>query len=200
MESQVSLRHAGEARSPACRHRRPCPPAECRPASAAGKRRRPRGHGLGPVSTERRSDCPGRRPWRGSLYSIRLDCARSPPRLGGFFGRPRAMLVSSNDGTIDYGVFVVGIRRQRLEHPLPNASLCPATMTRVHLLPLPKSLRQIPPRDARSVSEQHRLEEQSIVFRRHPDMPLTARKQVFNPFPLVVTQAIAAHGSAPRIS
>jgi hypothetical protein len=73
-------------------------------------------------------------------------------------------------------------------------------MTRVHLLPISEPRRQVPPGNACSIAVEDRLYEQSIVLRGDPNVAFPARKQVLNPIPLVITDAIAAHGSAPRIS
>src|ERR1700730_2678012 len=196
MESRVSCRRGGAARSPRCQRRTPCRPARCRLASAAGKRRLPRGHGLGPASTERPADCPTRRPWHGSSCSVRPGSARSLRRLGDFFGCPCAVLVSSHNGTIDHGVFVVRVRRQYLEDSLPNPALRPTTMTCVHLLPIPEPPRQIPPRNARPIAIEDRLDEQPIILCGRANRAFTAGKQVFNPSPLVIRQAVAVHRSA----
>src|SRR5436305_13224918 len=68
----------------------------------------------------------------------------------------------------------------------------------VHLLPIPEPLRQIPPWNARPIAVEHRLDEQPIVLGGHANIAFTAWKQVFNPSPLIVMQAVPMHRSAPE--
>jgi hypothetical protein len=65
----------------------------------------------------------------------------------------------------------------------------------VDLLPGPEPLRQVAPGDAGPVAVQHRLDEQSVVLGRDPDVPLAAGQQALDPFPLVIAERVAAHRS-----
>jgi hypothetical protein len=47
------------------------------------------------------------------------------------------------------------------------------------------------------VTIEDRLDEQPVVARGHADRAFPARQQVLDPVPLVITQAVAAHWSAP---
>src|SRR4051794_34911630 len=47
----------------------------------------------------------------------------------------------------------------------------------------------------RAVAVQHRLDEQSVVLGRDPDVPLAAGQQALDPFPLVIAERVAAHRS-----
>jgi hypothetical protein len=109
------------------------------------------------------------------------------------------MLMGPHDGAIDYRVFVVGVRAQALEQPGPDAALGPLTEPGMHRLPRAEPLRQVAPRDAGAVAEQHCLDEQPIVLHRHTDVALTAGQKILDPIPLVVAQAIASHPSVPRL-
>ncbi len=62
----------------------------------------------------------------------------------------RRLLVSANDRAVDHQILVVPVRRQRLEHPLPDAGMAPATEASVHRLPLAVAVRKIAPMGTRA--------------------------------------------------
>ena len=68
----------------------------------------------------------------------------------------------------------------------------------VDLCPLTEPLRQIAPWHPGTIAVQRRLNEQPIVRSGHPDRAFAPRQQVFDPFPLVVTQSETPHRSAPN--
>src|SRR6476659_4643025 len=68
----------------------------------------------------------------------------------------------------------------------------------VELCPLTEQLRQIAPWHPGTKAVQHRLDEQPSVRSGHPDRAFAPRQQVFDPFPLVVTQSETPHRSAPN--
>src|ERR1700730_2734587 len=68
---------------------------------------------------------------------------------------------------------------------------------RVYLDRIAKALRQITPRDTRSVAVEHRFHEQPVVLCRDPDMALAPRQHILDPIPLIVPQPITTHRSAP---
>lgn len=104
----------------------------------------------------------------------------------------------AHDGAVDHRVFVIGIGSQVLENPLPNPRFRPAAVTAMDVLPVAKAFGQVAPGNPRPVAIQHRLDKQTVVRRRHSDLPLTPRKQIANPLPLIVPQAVASHRSAPK--
>jgi len=104
--------------------------------------------------------------------------------------------MGAHDGRIDHRVFVVGIRGQMLEHPLPDARLGPAGKARMNRLPVSEPLRQVPPGHAGPISVQNRLDKQTIVLGGYAHISLTSRQQILDPLPFVVMQSIAAHRSA----
>jgi len=106
--------------------------------------------------------------------------------------------MGAHDRAVDHRVFIVGIGSQMLENPLPNAGLGPSAEAPVDVLPIAEALRQIAPRNARTVAIQDRLDEQPIVRRRHPDVTLPSGKQLPDAIPLVIAKAIPSHGSAPK--
>ncbi len=84
--------------------------------------------------------------------------------------------MSAHDGAVDHGVFVVGIGSEMLKYPLPDAGFGPAGKPCVDLDRVAEALRQIAPRDARTITVEHRLDKQPVVAGRHPNLPLAARQ------------------------
>jgi hypothetical protein len=78
------------------------------------------------------------------------------------------------------------ITRQQLENALENSALRPPAEALMNNLPAPETLRQITPRDPRSVSVQNRIDEQSIVGCGAADMALASGQKILDPIPLVV--------------
>jgi hypothetical protein len=101
--------------------------------------------------------------------------------------------MGSHDGTVDQGVFVVGLPGQVRKHLLPNSVGRPAAEPGMDCFPGTKALRQIPPGDARPITVQHGLDKEPVVLGGHADMALPARQPVLHPLPLVIPQRIAAH-------
>ena len=71
----------------------------------------------------------------------------APPFLS-----PGAVLVGSDDGRVDQGVFIVRIGRQRLKDAPPHTRLTPARVAQVHHPEVPEALGQIAPGNARAAS------------------------------------------------
>ena len=118
----------------------------------------------------------------------------SPPRerpiaCEPFFLRAPAVLVSAHDGRIDPHVLVIGIADQQLENPLENAALYPSAEALVYDLPVAKTRRQITPGNVRSVSVKNRVNEQAVVRCSAADMAFSAGQKIFDPLPLIVSQA-----------
>src|SRR3954468_16597573 len=108
------------------------------------------------------------------------------------------MLMSAHDGAVDQRIFVVRLSGEVLEHALPNAGDGPAAEASLHLDPNPETLRQVTPGNPGPIAVEHSLDKQPIVPRRHTNRPLTARQEVSDPLPLIVTQPVASHRSAPN--
>ena len=106
------------------------------------------------------------------------------------------MLMSPDDGRIDHHVFVVGIACQQLENAFDNTALRPSAEALVHDLPVAETGREITPWYPRSISVKNRLDKQPVVRRSAADMTFTTRQEILDPFPLVVSQSKALHGSA----
>jgi len=79
------------------------------------------------------------------------------------------------------------IARQQLENALKNPTLRPPVIALVDNFPIAETGRQITPRDASTISEQNRVDEQPIISRRAADMAFTARQQILDPIPLIIT-------------
>src|SRR5260370_2481046 len=103
-----------------------------------------------------------------------------------------------HDRTVDHGVLIIRIARQHLKQLLPHAALGPAREARMYLDRVAKAFGQVPPRNARPITVDHRLYKQPIVLGRYPHMPLTSGQNILDPVPLVVPKGVAAHLSAPN--
>ena len=108
------------------------------------------------------------------------------------------MLVGTHDRAVDHRVFVVGIGRQHLEEPLPDAAFGPPGEARMNLDRIAKALGQIPPWNACPITIEHRFDKQPIVLGRHSHVTLASRQDILDLVPLVVPKGIAAHPSAPN--
>ena len=64
----------------------------------------------------------------------------------------------AHDGGIDHRLLVIGVVSQMLEKLLPNAALGPPGKPGMNLYGVAKSLRQIAPRNARTITIQHGLD------------------------------------------
>jgi len=104
--------------------------------------------------------------------------------------------MGAHDGRIDHRVFVVGIRGQMLEHPLPDARLGPTGKARMNRFPRPEALRQVPPGHAGPITVQNRLDKQPVILGGRAHIPRASRQQILDPLPFVVVQSIAPHWSA----
>jgi hypothetical protein len=105
------------------------------------------------------------------------------------------MLVGSHDGAVDHRIFVVSFGGQMLK-PAATPSFAPAAEPPAGVLPVAKALRQVAPRNAGTISLQHRLDKPAIVVRGYANIAGLPREQVLDPLPLIVTQAIPGRGSA----
>jgi hypothetical protein len=105
--------------------------------------------------------------------------------------------MGTHNGAVDHSVFVVGIGRENIEHPLPDPSFRPARPPRVHLDRVAEPLWQIAPWNACPVTIENCFDKQPVVTGAHTYPSFAPGQQVLDPLPLVVTQCIAAHRSAP---
>src|ERR1700722_10895486 len=78
------------------------------------------------------------------------DCLRTF-----FFTRSRAMLMGTNDCSIDHGVFIINIAAQVLKDPFPHAVFRPTGKSPMDVLPISKTLREITPRNARPIAKEY---------------------------------------------
>src|SRR3954464_5763826 len=69
----------------------------------------------------------------------------------------------AHEGRVDHGVFVVGVDRQVLEHPLPYAGLGPATEAGLHRDPTAEPLGHIAPGNARPIAVERRPHEEPDI-------------------------------------
>jgi hypothetical protein len=77
--------------------------------------------------------------------------------------------MGTHDGAVDHRIFIVRVLGEASEHPLPDTGHRPAAETAMHVLPVTEAFRQVAPRDAGTVTIQHRLDEQAVVRRGRTD-------------------------------
>jgi hypothetical protein len=94
--------------------------------------------------------------------------------------------MSAHNGGIDHHVFVIVIARQEFENAFENPALRPSAEALMDDLPVTKTLRQITPRNAGSISVQNGFHEQSIVGSGATDMAFATGQKILDPIPLVV--------------
>src|SRR3954471_23674895 len=96
-----------------------------------------------------------------SCWSVAASAYRAglPSTSWDLFGGAGAMLMGAHDGGVDHRIFVVGIRRQMLEHLRPNPRLGPSAEATMHLDAIAETLRQVTPRNTGAEPVQHRFDE-----------------------------------------
>ena len=97
------------------------------------------------------------------------------------------MLVSTHNSGVDHHVLIVMIARQQSENAPENPALGPSVETLVDDFPIAKTLREITPRNAGSISVENRFNEQPVIRRRTTNMAFAAGQKILDPVPLVVT-------------
>ena len=106
----------------------------------------------------------------------------------------------AHDCCVDHGIFIVGILRQMLKNPGPNAGFGPAAEAQVHDAEIAEALGQIAPGYARAIPVQHRLDKKPIVLGSHADGSFAPGKQVPDALPLIIAQRMTTRRrSAPPI-
>jgi hypothetical protein len=103
------------------------------------------------------------------------------------------MLVGAHNGAVDHRIFVIGVCGEMPKHPLPHPAFGPTAEPQMDFCPVTEPLRQIAPWHASTITVQHRVYEQPIVRRGHPDRAFAPGQQVLDPFPRIVTQSEATH-------
>ena len=113
-----------------------------------------------------------------------------------FFSSPGAVLMSPHDGGVDHHVLIVVVGGQHIEDTSKYTARRPPAETLVDNLPIAEPTRKIAPRNTGPVAVKHSLHKQPVVLSRTANVALTARQRVLDPFPLVVSQAVATHKPA----
>jgi hypothetical protein len=95
-----------------------------------------------------------------------------------------------NDRRIDHVGFRVLVTRQLIKDVFPHAPPLPAREPRIHGLPGPEPLWQIPPRRPRPYDPQHRIHHRPMALRRRTHRAPLGQQQVRYAFPLLVAQLV----------
>jgi len=96
------------------------------------------------------------------------------------------VLVSSDNGAVDHGIFVVGISGQAFEDALPNPIFRPAAEPPMRVLPAAEALGQVAPRNSGTIPIEDRFHKATIVLGSRADISQLPREQVLDPLPLIL--------------
>src|SRR4051812_17412800 len=98
-----------------------------------------------------------------------------------------------DDGGVDQGVFHVGLVRDGIEQPLPDARLHPIAEAGEDAVPVSKRRRQIAPGTARARNPQHGFDKQAVVLAAAPRIARLAQATRFHLRPWGVGQKESIH-------
>jgi hypothetical protein len=99
-----------------------------------------------------------------------------------------AVLVHSDDGSINDHVLEIGVFRQRCENLLEDATSCPSSEPLEDRIPLAKGFGKVAPGGAHPHNPQHSFQKEAIVRSRLPRISNFSRKKRSDAFPLLITQ------------
>jgi hypothetical protein len=108
-----------------------------------------------------------------------------PPRERRWLGSRRlflsagAVLVRAHGRRVEHHELVVGVTSECFENPRKHAAFAPSAVAPVRCLPAPVPLRQIAPGDARAVTIDDGIDEQSVVGSRAADVTVAAGQEVW---------------------
>ena len=92
-----------------------------------------------------------------------------------------------NNRAVDPGILVVCLGSQHFKDPLPDAALTPAHVASVNYPKVAKAFGQIAPGNARTITLEHCLDKEAIIFGSHSDGSESAWEQVLDALPLIIT-------------
>ena len=73
------------------------------------------------------------------------------------------VLVRAHDRAVEHQIFVVPVRGQRLEHPLPYSGMTPTAEAAIHRLPLAVALGQVAPVRTGPQNPQTSVHKQAVI-------------------------------------
>ena len=99
---------------------------------------------------------------------------------------------------VDQGILVVCFSSQHFKDPLPDTQITPAHVTSVIHPQVTKAFGQVSPRFIDTITLEHRLDKEAIIFGSHSDGSQSDKEQVFDALPLIITKSIwsGGHGSS----
>jgi hypothetical protein len=101
--------------------------------------------------------------------------------------------VNPHDGSVNHGVFHVGIAGDRLKYPFENAGFYPISAACEHGIPVAKQRWQIAPRAARPRNPQYRLQEKPIIATRAARVSGLAKAVRLHKPPLLIGENESIH-------
>jgi hypothetical protein len=104
------------------------------------------------------------------------------------------VLVEPNNRAVNLSILIVCIRSEGLKDLLPDTTVAPAHVVSMYDSKVPKVFGQVTPGDACPITIEHRLDKQMIILGNHPNRANSAREQVINTLPPIITESITSGG------
>lgn len=104
------------------------------------------------------------------------------------------MLVGPHNRAVDLGILVICLGSQHFKDPLPDTTLAPAHVASMNHPKVAKAFGQIAPGNACAITLEHCLDKEAIILGSHSDGSYSAREQMLNPLPLIITESVASGG------
>ena len=99
-----------------------------------------------------------------------------------------------NNRAVDLGILVVCLGSQHFKDPLLNTTLAPAHVASVNHPKVAKAFGQIASGNAGAITIEHCLDKEAIILGSHSDGSHSAREQMLNTLPLIITESISSGG------
>ena len=118
-----------------------------------------------------------------------------------YFFCASTVLMGQNNRAVDLGILVVCLGSQHFKDPLPDTTLAPAHVASMNHPKVAKAFGQIAPGNAGAITIEHCLDKEAIILGSHSDGSYSAREQMLNPLPLIITESVApgGHGTSLQL-
>ena len=104
-----------------------------------------------------------------------------------------------NNCAVDLGILVVCLGSQHFKDPLPDTTLAPAHVASMNHPKVAKAFGQIAPGNAGAITIEHCLDKEAIILGSHSDGSNSAREQMLNTLPLIITESISSGGNSTSL-
>jgi hypothetical protein len=104
--------------------------------------------------------------------------------------------MGSRDRAVDHRVFIVRVGGQQGKDRDPYTAFGPAAPAAVSVVPIAKAFGKVTPGGTGAVPMYHRVDESTVIRRRHADGARPSWQLVLDQVPLVIAELVGARGSA----